>query len=182
MKTYSWIPNAISLMRMALAVPLMGLILRQAYWQALVLALVAGLSDAADGILAKRFGWHTRLGGIIDPVADKSLLVTAYVALGYTGLAPHWLVALVLGRDLVIVGGALAYHLWIAPLRAAPTYLSKMTTVSQIGLVLAYLVEGAMGLHSTPVAQALLWVTAALTVSSGAHYVWVWGTKAWREA
>ena len=101
------IPNIISVLRIVLVVPIIVLMLEQQFAAALLLFFVAGLSDGLDGYLAKRNNWGSRLGSILDPLADKLLLISSYVALGWLGLIPVWLVAVVLIRDIVIVSGAL---------------------------------------------------------------------------
>jgi cardiolipin synthase len=178
----SWLPNAITLLRMALAAPLAWLILRGDHASALLVASVAGISDAVDGLLAKRYGWESRLGGFIDPLADKLLLLACFVSLGVVGELPWWLVGVVVARDVIIVAGAVAYHHLVGALVAAPSRLSKITTVLQILLVLLVL---AGGLHAVDLPEGL--VTAAsigvagLTMASGLHYVVTWGARARRE-
>jgi cardiolipin synthase len=175
------LPNLLSFSRMLLTVPLAWWIGAGRYEAALVLALVAGLSDALDGFLAKRFGWQSWLGGILDPLADKLMLVTSYAMLALGGGLPWWLAALVIGRDVVIVGGALVYHLGIGRVSGEPTRLSKFTTCAQIALVLAAL------LHLSRWAEwpawfngGLLAVVALATAASGLDYVARWTLKAWR--
>lgn len=176
------IPNLLTLLRMLLTVPLAWLLRDGRFDAALVVALVAGFSDALDGFLAKRFSWQSRLGGLIDPVADKLLLVACFVGLAQAGALPWWLAGLVIGRDVVIVSGAVAYHNLVGPLDAAPSALSKLTTVLQIVLVLATL------LHLSRFAEWPEWFNLALlstvtlaTLASGIDYVVRWSLKAWRE-
>lgn len=173
------LPNALTAMRMLLVVPLAWLI-RDGYFDAaLTVAAVAGLSDALDGWLAKRFGWQSWLGGVLDPIADKLMLVGCFVSLGLIGAHPAWLTWLVVGRDVVIVAGAVAYHNLIGRIAAEPTLMSKFTTCVQIGYVLMQLV------HLTSwfeLPQNLLlggmWLTAVATLASGLQYVVVWTLKA----
>lgn len=176
------IPNLLTLLRMLLTVPLAWLLRDGRFDAALIVALVAGFTDALDGFLAKRFSWQSRLGGLIDPVADKLLLVACFVGLAQAGALPLWLAGLVIGRDVVIVSGAVAYHNLVGPLNAAPSALSKLTTVLQIVLVLATL------LHLSRFAEwpewfnlALLSVVTLATLASGIDYVVRWSFKAWRE-
>lgn len=175
----AWLPNAITLARMALAAPLAWLILDGQYAAALVVALLAGGSDAVDGWLAKRFDWGSWLGGVLDPLADKLMLLAAFTALTVRDASPAWLLGLVLGRDLLIVAGAVAYHNFVGRLDARPTRLSKLTTLLQIVYVLALLLALAP-VYALPRALelALLWATAAVTVASGADYVVRWSLKA----
>ena len=130
------IPNLITVLRILMVPPFVWLLLAGRHFEALVLFFIAGLSDGLDGFLAKRYGWTSRLGGLLDPLADKLLLVSGFIALGYQGLLPVYLVGLVLLRDLVIVSGAIAYHYRVAPLDADPSWVSKVNTVLQIALVL----------------------------------------------
>ena len=175
------LPNLVSFLRMLLTVPLAWWIGDGRYEAAVLLALVAGLSDALDGFLAKRYGWQSWLGGILDPLADKLMLVASYFTLAYTGALPWWLAAVVVGRDVVIVTGAVIYHVGIGRVSGEPTRLSKLTTCLQIALVLATL------LHLSRWAEwpvwfnaGLLWCVVAATVASGLDYVARWTAKAWR--
>jgi cardiolipin synthase len=172
------IPNLITLGRIALTIPVVWALIDGRFGLALVLFAVAGISDGVDGYLAKRYGWHSRLGSLLDPAADKLLLLTAYIALGWQGLLPLWLVLAVIGRDLLIVGGATAYHFWIEPFEGAPSRISKLNTLVQILLVV--LVVADRGLIAMPplLLDAMVWTVAATTLASGAGYVWVWSRRA----
>lgn len=174
------LPNLISIARILLTLPVAYLLLQQRFSEALLLFFVAGVSDALDGYLAKRFGWHSRLGSILDPLADKLLLVTAFVCLAWVAVIPFWLVLLVLGRDLVIILGALAFHLLIGRYEMAPTWISKLNTALQIILVLALVLSH--GLYALPegVLTWLVYGVSVTTVLSGLDYVWTWGRKAYR--
>ena len=121
-----WLPNAISVFRILLIVPVVYSILHARYVEALALFFVAGFSDGVDGFLAKRFGWHTRLGALLDPIADKLLMASIYVTLALVSKLPIWLAALVVLRDVVILGGATAYNFLIAPVQGEPTRISKL--------------------------------------------------------
>ena len=177
--TLGWLPNAITFARMALAVPLAWLILEERFGAALVVAAVAGASDGIDGWLAKRYGWRSWLGGVIDPVADKLMLLAAYATLTVEGHIALWLFALVVARDVVIVAGATLYHNLVGRLDAKPTTVSKLTTLVQILYVLALLV------HLTPVLElsadtrfAFALAVALVTLASGLDYVVRWSLKA----
>jgi cardiolipin synthase len=172
------LPNAITVARMLAVPPLMWLLVHERYPAAWWLALLAGLSDALDGLLAKRFGWFTPLGGLLDPIADKLLLAAGFVGLWLGGHLPGWLMSLVLARDAVIVAGAVAWHLMIGPVNAAPTRLSKLNTVVQIGFVL-WLLAGLAFPGVPRTGQWLgVWLVALLTAASGAHYVARWSALA----
>jgi len=174
------IPNVLSAMRMTLAVPSALLLLNEWYNAALLIFLAAGLSDALDGYLAKRFSWHSRLGSILDPLADKILLVTNYIVLGWLGWLPLWLVAAVIGRDVIVVSGALAYHARVGRFEMAPTMASKVNTAIQIVLVVA--VVASLGVISIPawLVNGLIYGVLVTTVWSGVDYVWTWGMQAYR--
>ncbi|MBS0569339.1 MAG: CDP-alcohol phosphatidyltransferase family protein [Proteobacteria bacterium] len=175
------LPNALTVLRMALVVPLAWLIREMRYDEAVVVAAIAGLSDALDGFLAKHCGWQSWLGGVLDPIADKLMLVACFVTLGMVGAHPDWLTWLVVGRDAVIVAGAVAWHNLIGRIHAQPTRLSKLTTVVQITYVLAQLLHLSRWFDLPPrLLDGLIWLTAALTIISGLQYVAVWTRKALR--
>jgi len=172
------IPNLITAGRILLVAPVAWALMVQNYSLALILFFVAGASDAVDGFLAKRFGWSSRLGALLDPLADKFLLVTCYAVLVWNDLLPVWLLILVLMRDLVIVGGAVAYNFRIERLEADPTLISKLNTLLQILLVLLVIVYQAIGRGQE---QWIEWLVYAVTVSivwSGLDYVITWTRRA----
>lgn len=174
----AWLPNAITATRILLALPLYWMLRESRFDIALAIAAVAGISDGLDGWLAKRYGWVSRLGAMLDPLADKLLLFACFLGLGAGGHLPLWLVALVIGRDAVIVAGALAYRALIGPFEAAPSRLSKLTTFLQIVLVL-WVLSGEVGLPLPGAGQTVLVAAVALvTAASGALYVVVWSGKA----
>ena len=165
---------------MALAIPIALLLLRGWYGMALLTFMVAGLSDGLDGYLAKRYGWHSRLGSILDPLADKVLLVTNYLVLGSLGHIPLWLVIGVIGRDIIVVSGALAYHYLIGRYEMSPSLSSKLNTALQLILVVA--VVASLGVITLPgwLLTGLIYGVLITTVWSGVDYVWTWGTHACR--
>lgn len=177
------LPNAVTLMRIVLIGPVVYLLLTEQYLWGLIVALIAGASDGIDGYLAKRYGWDSRLGAVLDPIADKLLLSACYIALAILKLLPVWLVVTVLVRDVVIVVGATIYHFRFNPLQHPhPSKLSKANTVAQIGLVLVVLFNQVKPVFGAQVLEALVWFVFATTVASGVNYVWVWGFKALDEA
>ncbi|HMB56857.1 MAG TPA: CDP-alcohol phosphatidyltransferase family protein [Arenimonas sp.] len=175
-----WLPNAITISRMVMALPLLWLLMIDDYRSALWLALVAGLSDALDGFIAKTFDWRSALGGILDPIADKLLLSVCFFGLWWSLHLPTWLVALVFARDLVIVVGALAWWRLMGTFKPAPSLLSKMNTTLQIGLVAVVLAHLALWRVPLVFLQSLLLATALLTLLSGLDYVIRYGSRAWR--
>ncbi|MBU6198983.1 MAG: CDP-alcohol phosphatidyltransferase family protein [Xanthomonadaceae bacterium] len=179
------LPNALTVLRMALVVPLAWLIRDARYDWAVVVAAIAGLTDALDGFLAKRCGWQSWLGGLLDPIADKLMLVTCFLTLGLVGAHPAWLTWLVVGRDVVIVAGAMAWHGLIGRIHAQPTHLSKLTTCVQILYVLMQLLHLSSWLDlPAHLLDVMIGLTAVLTAVSGLQYVVVWSGKAlrWRKA
>lgn len=177
------LPNAITLARIAGCVPLAVWIVIGEHRAALWLALVIGISDVLDGFLARRFGWQSRLGGLLDPIADKLFLVCAFVSLGVLGAMPLWLIIVVLLRDLAIVVGAFAYHRLVEPVPAEPSRLGKFSTMAQVLLVLALLTQLAGFPVPQVVPQGLIAIVAVLALASGGHYIWSWTQRAravWR--
>lgn len=174
------LPNAITFARIALVVPLLWFIRTGAFGNALITVAIAGASDALDGLLAKRCGWQSWLGGVIDPLADKLMLLSCFISLNIAGVLPAWMMWLALARDLVIVAGALAYHFLVGRVVPQPSVLSKITTCLQILLVIALLINHSGWFElSVALTGALIWITALATICSGAHYVCVWSRKAW---
>jgi cardiolipin synthase (CMP-forming) len=141
---------------------------------AFALFLAAGLTDAIDGFLAKRFGMTTELGAYLDPLADKAMLVSVYVALGISEAIPHWLVILVVSRDIMIVGAVILSWVVDRPVPLKPLLVSKLNTVAQI--LLACLVLGALAfrLDAAIAVFALIALVAALTLLSVVFYVAEW--------
>lgn len=168
------IPNGITVLRIFLVPVVFWLILVGNMQLAFFAFLLAGLSDGLDGFMAKRYGWQTELGAYLDPIADKALLVSIYVALGYFGHLPAWLVIAIVSRDLLIVGAFLLSWILGKPLAVRPLPISKANTVLQI--VLAALVLGTLGFGltlSAPI-DILIWLVGALTVLSAAAYLVAW--------
>lgn len=174
------LPNLLTGLRLALAPLLPWLLVQGHVHAALGLALLAGVSDALDGWLAKRYGWRSRLGSLLDPLADKAMLVLAMLGLWWVAVLPGWLLLLVAARDAVIVAGAIAWWRLAGPFDGAPSLLSKATTLAQILLVLAGLL-GLAGWGPLPLPVAALVAVAVLTLASGLDYVIGYGVRAWRH-
>ncbi len=170
------LPNTISIFRVVLVFPIIYLLLNHQYQQTLVLFVIAGVSDGVDGFLAKHYGWQTWLGGVLDPLADKFLLVSCFIALAWVGLLSWWLVALVMVRDVVIIAGATYYYFRVDRIDAQPTFLSKFNTVSQIGLVIVVILSEIVSMPSWLVTTMIVFV-ALTTVSSGLDYVVAWSRR-----
>jgi len=173
------LPNCISVLRIALVAPLVVTILFERYELALVIAAIAGISDGVDGWLARRFHWQSKLGSMLDPAADKLMLVGCMIVLGYLDEVPRWLVILVVVRDAVIALGVLAWHRVLRNFEAHPSWLSKTTTLAQILFVLWVLADRAFGWHAGMTVP--VWIVAVLTAASGVDYVVRWGRLARRE-
>lgn len=172
------IPNLISVFRMLLVLPAVWLMLDGGFAEALLVIMLAGLSDALDGFLARHFNWRSRLGGLLDPLADKLLIVAVYATLGWLGLLPWWLVVLVLLRDVMIVAGAVAYHMLIETLDAEPSFISKLNTVAQITLGLMVIALQIRHLIPEQGLWLLMALVAVTTLASGIDYVWTWSRRA----
>src|SRR5262249_25705462 len=157
-----------------LVVPLAWLIGDGRYEAALLIAACAGATDALDGLLAKHYGWQSWLGGVLDPIADKLMLLACFLTFGLIGANPWWLTFLVVGRDVVIATGAVIYHHWIGRLSAQPTPLSKATTFLQIVYVLAQLLHLTRWFDWPLLLAWVMWVMVLCTILSGLQYVVVW--------
>jgi cardiolipin synthase len=172
------IPNIISVIRILLVIPIAVALAHDRLALSILLFAVAAVSDAADGYLAKRFGWQSELGGVLDPIADKLLLVTAFITLGYLDLVPVWLVVAAVTRDVIIVSGAIAYRAIIGPLTAHPSIVSKFNTLCQAAYILAVVSRAKF---SIPTQWMVTWLGAlvfAAVVVSGIDYVLVYGKRA----
>ena len=180
------LPNVITILRFVLVVPAGWLLWQGNVVEALVVIAVAGLSDALDGALARRFDWRTEFGAVADPAADKLLVMVVFAVLTLQSHIPIWLLAIVVGRDVVIVSGALTYRFLFGELEVAPTLLSKINTGAQIVLLLLTL------LHLTGSEPMATWVdlvdpvgfvlVGASSVLSGVQYVVVWSRRAQLES
>lgn len=176
----NWLPNAISLMRIALVAPILLMILQGSFGWALALFWLAGFSDGVDGYLAKRFNWHTRLGALLDPIADKLLVAGLFITLAYTGDIPVWLAATVIMRDVVIVAGAMAYNFLVRPVQGEPTRISKLNTALQLLFLLFVISRAGFG-WPQEISITVLGASVLITVViSGVDYVWSWSRRARR--
>ena len=133
--------------------------------------MAAGLSDAVDGFLAKRFDMQSELGAYLDAIADKVLLVSVFVTIGVQGYLPQWLVILVVFRDLLIVGGYLMVRLIVGQMGVVPKWSGKVTTATQIALAATVLAGLGLEFDPAPLVTGLVWATAAATIWSGASYI-----------
>jgi cardiolipin synthase len=175
------LPNVITSIRILLVVPIAMALSRHRPVETLWLFCVAGASDGIDGFLAKRFGWQTDLGGLLDPLADKLLLATVFVMLALLGSVPVWLTVAVIARDCVIVLGAVAYRIALGPVVARPSRVSKLNTLCQVIFILV--VIGTPQFSWPPAWQTFLGALVFVTVAvSGLDYVLVYSRMAAEHA
>ena len=174
----SVLPNLITLLRLLLVVPIAASILGHHFGTALLLFAVASVSDGIDGFLARRFDWISRFGSMLDPIADKILLVTVFVLLTFTGYIPVWLAVVVIARDLIILTGATVYHILFGEYEFAPTFLGKFSTASQFTLVILMLVDLSVTDLPAWLLSAMIWLVFAVSSLSGVDYVYTWTRKA----
>ncbi|MDQ8699411.1 CDP-alcohol phosphatidyltransferase family protein [Hyphomicrobium sp. LHD-15] len=168
------IPNLITLGRVIL-VPVVFWLLVSGQTQLAFFAFVlAGVSDAVDGFIAKRFGLATELGAYLDPLADKLLIVSIFVALGVRGALPSWLVIAVVSRDILIIVGVMLSWLLDHPVRISPLVVSKANTAAQIVLAGTVLADDGFGLGLEIIRIGLVWIVGALTVASLWAYLRAW--------
>lgn len=172
------IPNLICFMRILLVAPIVMSLLDNNYPQALWLIVIAGLSDGLDGFLARRFKWTSRIGGLLDPFADKLLFVSVFASLTYMGLVPQWLFAVVIGRDIVIVTGAAAYEFLVGPVEPKPSRVGKLNTVMALLYLAFVMTSQAWGWP--PDVSMLITGAGVFVVSlvSGLDYVLTWSRLA----
>lgn len=168
------IPNIITLGRILLVPLIVWAIAANQMTIAFVLFVVAGLSDAIDGFLAKRFNMSSELGALLDPVADKALLVSIYVALGIWGAVPRWIVILVVSRDLMIVGAVIISWVFGKPIPMKPLMVSKLNTVAQVAFAALILAALGFGISPGPFDVILMGFVTVLTLLSVSLYLMEW--------
>ncbi|RJT34314.1 CDP-alcohol phosphatidyltransferase family protein [Mesorhizobium waimense] len=168
------IPNMITIMRFVL-VPAVVLAMLQAHWGwAFAGFLVAGISDGVDGFIARRYNQHSELGAYLDPMADKVLLVSVFVVMGFIGELPLWLVVTMVSRDALIICAVLLSTVMAHPVEMKPLFVSKANTAVQIVLAAVVLGELAFDIHLDPLRPALILMSGVLTVASAAAYLVGW--------
>ena len=172
------LPNLITALRFLLIPVLVLLLLQERYAPGFAVFIVSALSDLADGVIARRWNLRTRLGAIADPLADKLTMLAVTLVLAFHALIPMWLAVAIVVRDLVIVGGAVAFHFVVGRVEVAPSWLSKFNTVLEFTVLSAVLADAARVVEVTALLPPLFVLMVATILASGAHYVWVWGRKA----
>lgn len=171
---HAQIPNTITVLRLILVPVLILLLQNGEFGWALVVFSVAGLSDGLDGFLARKYRLESELGGFLDPVADKVLMIGAYVTLSLLDLLPAWLVMLVIARDFLIIGFIMMLIALGDELHPAPSIYSKINTVIQVLLVVVVLINQAFELTLTEIVQLLIYSLVVTTLVSASNYYWVW--------
>lgn len=168
------IPNLITVCRLFLVPVVIWLIITDHMTAAFWLFLLAGISDGIDGFIAKRFGMQTLLGAYIDPLADKALLVSIYIALGLQTHIPNWLVIMVVSRDILIIGAVILSWMLDRAVSLKPLFISKANTTGQILLAGLVLFDLGFGLDLVLLRDMLIVAVAILTVASAVAYLIVW--------
>ena len=168
------IPNLISIIRIILIIPILLLIYSESYDSALLLFLLAGLSDALDGYLAKKFDWRTRVGALLDPVADKLLVAGTFIILTWFGLIPFWLATIVVSRDIIIALGVFIYSFVYEPFHGEATKISKINTFLEILYVLMVLSYEAFCWPSNTVIIIIGSAVFVTVFISGLDYIMSW--------
>jgi cardiolipin synthase len=169
-----YLPNVITVLRLFLVPVIVWMIVADQLLAAFVVFLFAGLTDAVDGFLARRFNWQTELGAYLDPVADKALLVSVYATLGFFGHLPAWLVILVISRDLLIIGAVMLSWLLGRAVEVRPLRVSKVNTAMQIVLAVVVLGEGGLAPGWPQIVEVLIWTAGFTTALSAAIYLVDW--------
>lgn len=173
------LPNALSILRMLLAIPVAMLLARGQFALTFAVFAFAALTDALDGALAKHFGWTSELGKMLDPLGDKLLLMTVFISLTALDHVPLWLALTAIGRDVVITAGAIVYRVWLGPIQGSrPTPVSKVNTLCQITYLLAVMEAVALGRLPSELITALGALVFLTTVVSGLDYVLTYSRRA----
>lgn len=176
--SFRQVPNVITVLRILLIAPIAFALAHEQLLTTLLLIGIAAVSDAADGFLAKQFGWQTELGALLDPIADKLLLATVFVTLAMLGGVPIWLMAAAVGRDCIIVLGALAYRRWIGTVRMEPTLISKINTLCQLCFVACVVARQKFSAPPAWVVTLLGALVLLTVVVSGLDYVITFAERA----
>ena len=173
-RLFASLPNLITLARLLLAPLAVSMIASQRFIEAFLIFVAAGISDAVDGYIAKRFNLRTELGAYLDPLADKALLVSIYVTLAISGVVPTALAILVVSRDLMILTAVVVSWLLNNPVAIRPVLVSKINTTAQIAFAALVLGAKAYGLSPVPAQDIAVWLVAASTLASGGVYISQW--------
>lgn len=176
----SWIPNLLTILRCILTLPvILGLLWgypKIAFW----LFIIAGFSDALDGFLARNFNWSSRFGSILDPLADKFLMLAVFITLCYLDAMPLWVLLTIIIRDVIIISGGVAYQYLVGSFEMNPNKLSKLNTCLQ--LLLITLLMWQISYHAIPQKWLinLMYIVFLTNITSLIQYVWQWSGRALR--
>lgn len=168
------IPNSLTLGRIVLVPLVVWLIITDEMLAAFFVFVLAGATDAADGFLAKRYGWRTELGAYLDPIADKALLMSIYVTLSIEGLLPRWIVIAVVSRDIMIMGAVVLSWIMHKPVEISPLIVSKLNTAAQIALAALVLASSGFNFDPGQAKTVALLLAGGLTILSAAAYLVEW--------
>jgi cardiolipin synthase len=173
---FSQLPNALTISRIILTVPIVYYLLKEQYPTALIILLIAGGTDSLDGWVAKRFNFQSRLGSILDPLADKILLISSFVTLFILNLIPSWLLIAIVLRDVLIVAGTVGYAYALDKKEQQllePSNLSKLNTALQITLLLFLVIDQLILIDQFWINASWLIIFTS-TILSGIDYAWIW--------
>ena len=165
------LPNLLTILRILLTPLFVIVLLRDLFGLALLIFTIAGISDGLDGFIARYFNQRTSLGAYLDPIADKLLLVSAFVSLAILKIVPSWVTVIVISRDVLIVMGIAIFTITEKSYKIKPSIISKITTAAQITTIILALVHVNLAGYSM-LMGTLFWVTAGLTTVSGLHYIY----------
>lgn len=169
---YKYIPNLITVFRLVLLIPISFLFVYGWFYSLFILFSLAAISDALDGWLARRYQWKTYIGSILDPLADKMLMLVSYSGLAYIQKIPIWFLIMIVFRDIWIMGGVLIFRLCIAPLHFEPTKISKINTIFQLLFVWLTLVDAQFNFVPYIICQILMFLVLSTTAASFIDYTY----------
>lgn len=178
---WHYLPNAITATRFLMIIPFLYFILEQNYLPAFYIFILASISDGLDGFLARRFQWQSEFGAFADPLADKFLVLSSYIAFTLFHQVPLWFGVLMVSRDIVIIGGATAWYRLFKKIDFRPTLVSKINTVFQLLLVIVLLFQLAFGVLIYPLPLYLITITTLTTAFSFVDYVLCWSIRAYKQ-
>ncbi|MDW3094187.1 MAG: CDP-alcohol phosphatidyltransferase family protein [Gammaproteobacteria bacterium] len=176
-----YIPNAITSARILCVPCLIWMLFHHQFERSLILVLLMGVSDALDGFLARCYGWKTALGAYLDPLADKLMLLSTFIAFAALGWVPWWLAAIIVARDVILLTSAFYYHLSTRQLKIEPLTISKINTFAQI-ILAASLIYAQVGPLHVQILNVLMTIVACTTVGSGMSYAMEWSRRASKYA
>jgi len=173
-----YVPNILTIIRIGLVPWLLVLLQAEQYSLSLGIFVIAGVTDGLDGFIAKRFNAQTKLGALLDPLADKALLVSTYIMLSIMQFVPFWLMVVVVFRDLVIVGGYLIMRLFFDSIKVQPLFVSKVNTFVQITFIILVLVSLSGNFNFSTLLTILSYAVLTTSIISGSAYVYIGSVKA----